>query len=79
LLKYSKMKALNLPEGAIRQKMASEGLSEDLKTLFFSGGGVSSAASRPSPPGPPRPVSVSSLKGPPPPPGSPGPPPRPPA
>jgi hypothetical protein len=33
--KYARMRRMNLPDGAIRQKMASDGLSSDLVALFF--------------------------------------------
>ena len=47
--KYDKMKKMNLPDGAIRQKMSSDGLSPDQINNFFtksssSGGGVSSSS-----------------------------------
>ena len=37
--KFAKMQKLRLPEGAIRQKMAAEGLSESEMDAFFTGGG----------------------------------------
>ena len=36
--KFTKIKKMHLPEGAIRQKMTSEGLAEDRTDAFFRGG-----------------------------------------
>ena len=44
---YDKMKKMNLPEGAIRQKMSSDGLSSADVDAFFSGVASSSSSSSP--------------------------------
>jgi hypothetical protein len=33
--KYARMQRMNLPEGAIRQKMAADGISDDTADAFF--------------------------------------------
>ena len=40
LAKFVKMLKMNLPEGAVRQKMATDGLSADEIDAFFAGGGT---------------------------------------
>jgi hypothetical protein len=51
--KYARMRRMNLPDGAIRQKMASDGLSSDLVALFFSTPAGDSASVPSGPPAAP--------------------------